>query len=156
MDGTGPFSHPPYVAPLFEPLNALPLLPALIVWTLLSCAALAGAIRLAHGLLRKQPWNIVVPTTTFAAIALSLAPVLFGLYSGQMHSFVLLGTLAVVVFVLDERPWHAGAIAGLLAIKPQVALAFLIFFVARRNFRACLAVALSFGGLNALLVSRVG
>jgi len=156
MDGTGPFSHPPYVAPLFEPFTGLPLPYALIVWTVLSCAALAGAIMLARRLVRTQPWNIVVPTTTFAAIALSLAPVLFGLYSGQMHSFVLLGSLAVIVFVLDDKPWHAGAIAGLLAIKPQVALAFLIFFLARRNVRACLAAALAFGGLNALLVSRVG
>ena len=156
MDGTGPFSHPPYVAPLFEPLIAFPLLPALIVWTVLSCAALAGAVMLAQRLLRKQPWQIVMPTTTFAAIALSLAPVLFGLYSGQMHSFVLLGTLAVIVFALEDKPWHAGAIAGLLAVKPQVALAFLIFFLARRNVRACVAAAIAFAGLNALLVSRVG
>jgi hypothetical protein len=156
MDGTGPFSHPPYVAPLFEPLTGLPLPLALIVWTLLSCAALAGAVMLSQRLVRREPWNIVMPTTTFAAIAVSLAPVLFGLYSGQMHSFVLLGTLAIVLFVLDDKPWHAGAIAGLLAIKPQVALAFLIFFLAKRNFRACLAAAVAFGGLNALLVSRVG
>jgi glycosyl transferase family 87 len=156
MDGTGPFSHPPYVAPLFEPLTALPLVPALIVWTILGCAALAGAIVLAHRLLRREPWLIAMPMRTFAVIALSLAPVLFGLYSGQMHSFVLLGSLAVIVFVLDDKPWQAGAIAGLLAIKPQVALAFLILFVARRNVKACVASAVAFAGLNALFVSRVG
>jgi hypothetical protein len=156
MDGTGPFSHPPYVAPLFAPLTGLSLPLALVVWTLLSCAALAGAIALMQRLLQKEPWNIVAPTKTFVVIALSLAPVVWGLASGQMHVFVLLGSLAVVVFVLEDKPWHAGAVAGLLTIKPQVALAFLIFFVARRNVRACVAAALAFGGLNALLIGTVG
>jgi glycosyl transferase family 87 len=157
MNGTGAFSHPPYVAPLFELLTALSLPHALIVWTLLSCAAIGGAIVLARRIVRRQPWNIdTTTTTTFVAIALSCAPVLFGVCAGQMHAFVLLGTLAVVLFVLEDKPWRAGAVAGLLAIKPQVALAFFIFFVARRNFRACVAAALAFGGLNAVLVSRVG
>jgi hypothetical protein len=156
LEGTGPFSHPPYVASLLELFTGLSVPSALILWTALSCAALGGAIVLAHRRIQRPPWNITVPTKTCALIALSLAPVMFGLYSGQMHSFVLLGSLAVIVFVLDEKPWHAGAVAGLLTIKPQVALSFLIFFVARRNFKACVAAALTFGGLNALLVSRVG
>ena len=156
MDGTGAFSHPPYVAALFEPLTGLSLPYAVFVWTLLSCAAIAGSIALAQRIVRQQPWNIVVPRTTVVAIALSFAPVLFGLGAGQMHAFVLLGTLAVVVFVLEDKPWHAGAAAGLLAIKPQVALAFLIFFAAKRNLRACLAAALAFGALNLLFISRAG
>jgi len=156
MDGTGAFSHPPYVAPLFELLTGLPLPQALIVWTVLSCAAIGISVALAQRILRQQPWNIGVPTTSVVAMALSFAPVVFGLCAGQMHAFVLLGTLAVVVFVLEDRPWRAGAVAGLLAIKPQVALAFLIFFVAKRNLRACLAAALAFGGLNVLFVSRAG
>jgi len=156
MEGTGAFSHPPYVAPLFEALTGLSLPHALLVWTLLSCAAIGGAIALAQRIVRKPPWNIVIPTRTVAAIALSCAPVLFGVCAGQMHAFVLLGTLAVVAFVLEDKPWQAGALAGLLAIKPQVTLAFLIFFVARRNIRACVAAAIAFGGLNVLLISRVG
>jgi Glycosyltransferase family 87 len=156
LEGTGPFSHPPYVASLLEMLTGLTLVNALIVWTALSCAALGGAVVLAHRLVGRHPWSIAVPMQTFALVALSLAPVLFGLYSGQMHSFVLLGSFAVIVLVLDDKPWQAGAVAGLLAIKPQVALSFLIFFVARRNFKACIAAALTFGGLNALFVSRVG
>ena len=156
LQGTGPFSHPPYVASLLEMLTGLSLPSALILWTALSGAALAGAVMLALRLVRKHPWNIAVPTQTLALIALSLAPVLFGLYSGQMHSFVLLGSLAVIVLVLDGKLWEAGAVAGLLAIKPQVALSFLIFFVVRGNFKACIAAAFTFGGLNALFVSRVG
>jgi glycosyl transferase family 87 len=156
LEGTGPFSHPPYVASLLELFTGLSLPSALILWTALSCAALAGAVTLAHRRIQRPPWNIAVPMQTFALVALSLAPVMFGLYSGQMHSFVLLGSLALIVLVLDDKPWHAGAVAGLLTIKPQVALSFLIFFVARRNFKSCIAAALTFGGLNALLVSRVG
>jgi hypothetical protein len=128
----------------------------LIVWTVLSCAAIAGSIALAHRIVRQPPWNIVIPRATVVAIGLSFAPVLFGVCAGQMHAFVLLGTLAVVVFALEDKPWRAGALAGLLAIKPQIALAFLIFFGATRNFRACLAAALAFAGLNVLLIGRVG
>ena len=156
LEGTGPFSHPPYVASLLERFTGLSLPSALILWTALSCTALAGAVTLAHRRIQAPPWNIAVPTQTCALIALSLAPVMFGLYSGQMHSFVLLGSLAVIVLILDDKPWHAGAVAGLLTIKPQVALSFLIFFVARRNFKACIAAALTFGGLNGFLLSRVG
>jgi hypothetical protein len=156
LEGTGPFAHPPYVAPLLEMLTGLSLPLALIAWTALSGAALVGAAALARRLLQKHPWNIVVPTRTFTLIALSLAPVLFGLYSGQMHAFVLLGSLAVVKLALEDKPWHAGAIAGLLAIKPQVGLSFLIFFLVRLDFRACTAAALSFGGLNALFIGTVG
>jgi hypothetical protein len=89
-------------------------------------------------------------------VTFSLAPVLFGLYSGQMHAFVLFGSLLAVLLVLDSKPWHAGAIVGLLAIKPQVALGFLIFFLARKDFRALTTAALGFAGLNALLVKSVG
>ncbi len=156
LEGTGPFSHPPYVASLLEPLTGLSLPNALLLWTLLSCAALAGAVVLAQRLVRRQPWTITVAPATLAVVGLSTAPVLFGLYSGQMHAFVLLGILAAIMFVLDDKPWHAGAVAGLLAIKPQVALGFLIFFVARRSLKACVGAALTCGGLNALLVSRVG
>jgi hypothetical protein len=156
LDGTGPFSHPPYVASLLEPFTGLSLPMALIVWTALSCASLALAAWLAVRLVRRAPWSSAVPTRTYVVIALSLAPVLFGLYSGQMHSFVLLGVLAAVVFVLDGKSWQAGAIVGLLAVKPQMALSFLILFLARRDFKALLAAALVFGGLNAVLVSRVG
>ena len=156
LEGTGPFSHPPYVASLLEPLSGLSLPDALLLWTALSCAALGGAVVLAHRLVRRQPWNMTVAPATVAVIGLSSAPVLFGLYSGQMHAFVLLGILAAIVFVLDDKPWQAGAVAGLLAIKPQVALSFLIFFVARRSLKACIAAALTVGALNALLVGRVG
>jgi hypothetical protein len=156
MDGTGPFSHPPYVAPLLAALTVLPLPYALILWTLLSFAALAGAIALVQRLIRKEPWNLVVPMRTLVVIALSLAPIVWGLCAGQMHAFVLFGSLAVVVFVLEDKPWHAGAVAGLLTIKPQVALAFLIFFVVRRNIRACVAAVLAFGCVNALLIGAVG
>jgi arabinofuranan 3-O-arabinosyltransferase len=156
LEGTGPFSHPPYVASLLELVTGLSLPYALIIWTGFSCVALAGSIWLVHRLVRKHLRSLHVPTQALAVTALSLAPVLFGLYSGQMHTFVLLGSVAVVLLVLDEKPWQAGAVAGLLAIKPQVTLAFLIFFVARRNVRAFIAATLAFIGLNALLVGMVG
>src|SRR5262245_28258597 len=156
MAGTGAFSHPPYVAPLFEVFTGLSLRVALILWNALSCAALGGALWLAIRLIRRHPWNIDVPTGVVAVGALSLAPVLFGLYSGQMHSFILLGSIAVVVLVLDHKSWQAGAIVGLLAIKPQIALSFGLLFVVRRDLRACIAAVLTFAGLNALLIGRVG
>lgn len=156
LPGTGAFSHPPYVAPLFEMFTALSLPVALILWNALSAAALGGALWLAVRLIRRHPWSLDASTRVITVAGLSTAPVLFGLHSGQMHSFILLGSIAVVVLVLDGKSWQAGAIVGLLAIKPQIALSFGLLFIVRRDLRACIAAAVTFAGLNGLLIGRVG
>jgi hypothetical protein len=153
LDGTGPFSHPPYVAPLLEAFSNFSLPVALAVWTALSCLALLGSIGIARRIVGAELSRFGITSRTLVVIALSLAPVVAGLYSGQMHMFVLLGALGVVALSLAGRPALAGVVAGLLAVKPQLALSFGLFFLARAELRACIAAACAFAGLNAVLIT---
>ena len=156
LPGTGPFSHPPYVAPFLEVFSYLSLPMALAIWSALSCAALAASIVLIKRLFREELARLGISTGTLVAIVLSSAPIVLGLYSGQMHTFVLLGAVAAVALSLNQRSVAAGVVAGLLAIKPQLALSLGVFFIARRDLRACLAAMLSFVALNGVLIGAAG
>ena len=156
LAGTGPFSHPPYVAPVLEVFSYLPLPLALAIWAALSCAALAGSVLLIRRLFSEELARLGISTGTLVVIVLSCAPIVLGLYSGQMHTFVLLGAISVVTLSLTQRSLAAGAVAGLLAIKPQLALSLGLFFLARRDFRACAATMISFGALNAMVIGTAG
>jgi hypothetical protein len=155
LTGTGPFSHPPYVAPLLEGFSLLPLTSALAVWMALSCLALCGCLVLVRSLFAPELTRAGISTRTLVVIAFSAAPVVAGLYSGQMHTFALLASLAVIVFTLNDRPWFAGIVTGLAAIKPQLALAFGLFFLARGYWQALTGAAVTFAALNATVFVQV-
>jgi hypothetical protein len=156
LPGTGPFSHPPYVAPVLEVFSYAPLPVALMIWAALSCAALAGSVLLIRRLFSEELARLGISTGTLVVIVLSCAPIVLGLYSGQMHTFVLLGAIGVVALSLTQKSLAAGAVVGLLAIKPQLALSLGLFFLARRDLRACAAALLSFGALNAMVIGIAG
>jgi hypothetical protein len=121
-----PWVHPPAVALLLAPLGALPILPAFAVMTALGTAALAvAAYRLAplaaagqrH---RLYPFALLAPTSTIA------------LTQGQTTPEVLL----LVAGAIGARPFVAGLLLGLTAIRPQTLP---LFGVAALGDRARLA-----------------
>jgi hypothetical protein len=104
-----PWVHPPAVALLLAPLGALPILPAFAVMTAIGTAALAiAAFRLAplaapgqrH---RLYPFALLAPPSTIA------------LAQGQTTPEVLL----LVATAIGARPFIAGLLLGLTAIRPQ-------------------------------------
>lgn len=104
-----PWVHPPAVALLLAPLGALPILPAFAVMTAIGTAALAiAAYRLAplaaagqrH---RLYPFALLAPPSTIA------------LTQGQTTPEVLL----LVATAIGARPFIAGLLLGLTAIRPQ-------------------------------------
>jgi hypothetical protein len=104
-----PWVHPPAVALLLAPLGALPILPAFAVMTAIGTAALAiAAYRLAplasagqrH---RLYPFALLAPPSTIA------------LTQGQTTPEVLL----LVATAIGARPFVAGLLLGLTAIRPQ-------------------------------------
>ena len=104
-----PWVHPPAVALLLAPLGALPILPAFAAMTALGTAALAiAAFRLApltdpaqrH---RLYPFALLAPPSTIA------------LTQGQTTPIVLL----LVASAIGARPFLAGLLLGLTAIRPQ-------------------------------------
>jgi hypothetical protein len=135
------WSYPPAVLLFAAPFGLLPYLPALALWTA------TGPIVF---LLALRQWTCD-PLLLLAAVLCPAA--IFGLISGQLH-FILGAILLTVLRLRNDRPWLAGALIGLLLIKPQLALFFPLLLLVERNGRAILAAALSvlvLAGLTALI-----
>lgn len=132
------WSYPPVALLIAAPFGLLPYLPALLLWTLFGIVGFAVALRL-----WTRDWRII-------ALLLAAPAALIGIMSGQ---FALLAA-AILLTVLhwrESRPWLAGALVGLLLVKPQLALLIPLLFVVTGNWRAFAAAALSSLTLAALV-----
>ena len=131
LPGMSPFVSPPFVALLYVPWTLVPQAAALILWTVVSLAAFAAALRLMAGWapLTGRHW----PSTL--VLSLSFYPVLEGLMAGSNS------LLAVPIFALTlgalrtGREAVAGALLGLLFYRPQLALAPLVVFAIKQRWR---------------------
>ena len=138
-----PWVHPPAVALLLAPLGALPILPAFALMTALGAAALAiGAYRLAPLAAPEQrhrlyPFALLAPPSTIA------------LTQGQTTPFVLLA----VACAIGARPFLAGLLLGLTAIRPQTLPLFAVAAVGDRARLAGFGVGVSVIALLSLLVA---
>ncbi|GBH31814.1 glycosyltransferase family 87 protein [Sphingobium xenophagum] len=124
------WSYPPVALLIAAPFGLLPYLPALSLWTACGIVGFTVALRL-----WTRDWRII-------ALLLAAPAALIGLMSGQ---FALLAA-AILLAVLhwrESRPWLAGALVGLLLVKPQLALLIPLLFIATGNWRAFVAAALS-------------
>lgn len=118
-----PWVHPPAVALLLAPLGALPIIPAFAVMAVLGTAALAvAAYRLAPVASPEQrhrlyPFALLAPPSTIA------------LTQGQTTPFVLL----LLASAIGARPFLAGLLLGLTAIRPQTLPLFAIAALGDRS-----------------------
>ena len=131
------WSYPPAVLLFAAPFGLLAYLPALLIWS---------AIGPLLFLLALRQWTRD-PVLLVAAILCPAA--IFGLISGQFH-YIVAAILLTVLRLRNDRPWLAGALLGLLIVKPQLGLFFPLLFLIERNIRAMLGAALSMLGLAAL------
>jgi hypothetical protein len=138
-----PWVHPPAVALVLAPLGALPIVPAFALMTLLGTAALAiAAYRLAPLVAPTQrhrlyPFALLAPPSTIA------------LTQGQTTPFVLL----LVASAIGARPFVAGLLLGLTAIRPQTLPLFAIAAVGDRARLAGFATGVGAVALLSLLVA---
>ena len=130
------WSYPPSVMLVAAPFGLLPYLPALILWTMIGPVVFFVALR---------GWT----SDRRVIVASLLCPAaVFGLISGQ---FFYLGAALIMTALRwrHARPVAAGALLGLLSIKPQLGLFFPILLLAERNWRGIVSAAL----VGALLVA---
>lgn len=126
------WSYPPSVMLIAAPFGLLPYLPALILWTLIGPCVFAAALL---GWTRDR--RLIV--------AAMLCPAaVFGVISGQIF-FLCAALILTVLRWRHARPVAAGALLGLLTIKPQLGLFFPLLLIAERNWRAIAAAALVTG-----------
>ena len=151
LPGWSPFVSPPFVALLYVPWALVPQAPALVLWTAVVLAGLSTALRL---MARYAPLTGSHWTSTLV-LSLSFYPVLEGLMAGSN------ALLAVPIFALmlvalrTGREASAGALLGLLLYRPQLALAPLVVFAAKRRWRVvtgAAAVGAAWAAATALLI----
>jgi alpha-1,2-mannosyltransferase len=125
------FYPPPYLF-ICWPLGLLPYGWALLVWTLVP---LITALAVMSQVIKQMAPDIKAPVFIMAAF-----PALWvNLMNGQNASLSLT-ILGLGFLLLDKRPWLAGAVLGLMIIKPQLAiiLPFVLAASGRwRSFVAC-------------------
>jgi len=129
-----PFLYPPFTAFLFFPLGMLPFSWALLLWNGATLALYAAAV-----------WQAIRPRSVaaMAAVAGIVAPATaVTLLAGQVG--LLTGALTLCgVTLLGRRPLLAGALLGLLALKPQLALLPCLILLTSRQSRAFVAAVLT-------------
>lgn len=153
LPGWSPFVVPPFVALLYVPWALVPQAPALVVWTAVCLAGLVGSLLVMARLapLTGRQWRSTL------LLSLSFYPVLEGLMAGS-NSLLAVPIFALMLGALRAgRETSAGALLGLLFYRPQLALAPLVVFAAKRRWRL-IAGAAGVGAvwvvLGAFLVGR--
>jgi hypothetical protein len=143
------FLSPPPLAWLTVPLTPLGAAGGFYAWTALSLAALVAAWWLAApgaGRLRSL-WLLG---------ALAWYPVLYSLSLGQPAMVVLLAIAACWALAEAGKPYLAGAALGLMAVKPQLALALPLVLLVAGRWRIVAGWAMATAILAALSVAVIG
>jgi len=131
LPGLNPFIWPPFVALFYAPWAFVPQGPAFILWTAcsLACLVVALVVMARVAPLSGRHW----PSTVL--LSLSFYPVLEGLMAGS-NSLCSLPIFALMYRALRAgNDTTAGALLGLQLYRPQLAVAPLIVFAAKRRWR---------------------
>jgi hypothetical protein len=109
------YISPPPLAWLVAPLTSLPFQWAYLVWS----AALVLALVLT--------WRLAAPgngrlRVIYLVAAIGWLPVIYGLQLGQPGMLVALGVAACYAFLQRDRELAAGAVLGVMVLKPQLAI----------------------------------
>ena len=146
--------HPPASVLLVLPLGMVNYQDAVLIWNLVSLAALAGSIWLVGRELRIRVslWSLA----PMVALVLLCAPLSSQLYHGQWNLVILLMVTGVWIAARRDRPSWAGGLLGLAtAIKLFPGFLFL-YFVLRRDWRSVFAGLIAFLVVNGVTAALFG
>lgn len=158
-----PFTYPPLAAVLFATLTVLPWWVAVTLVSGVGLAGLALACWLAAARLRYEPAGSDEPAGSragvmlLAAAAAGIAPLMEPVNQtvsfGQIN--LLLAGAVTADCLLRRTPWPRGALIGVAAAVKLTPAAFVLFFLARRQWRPALVAIASFAaaGLLGLLLA---
>lgn len=139
--GLNPFHNPPPLALIMAPFALLPLPDAYLAWLVVSSALTVVAVALPlWG--RPGGWAATVLLLSYTAVFVSLV-------WGQVNSLFMLFLSGALVSMRCDRPWLAGALTGLLWLKPQFAILFPVIFLLKRRWR-------EFAGMMVVLSALIG
>ena len=125
-----PWVYPPSFLLLVLPFGMMGFFTAYLLFQAITGGALVAALRAGE-----------LKAGTIAAVLLSPAAAI-SVIDGQL-AFMIAAILAGGFFLLERRPWIAGAILGLLTLKPQFALMAPLALIAGGSWRAFVGAAVS-------------
>ncbi len=132
--GLSSFLYPPPFLLVCLPLGLVPYFVSLVGWL-----ATTG---LAYGLMLRR-WLGTHQTATLTILAF---PAIFTNIGHGQNGFLTAALLGSALWLLDRRPWLAGALLGALVVKPQIAFAVPVLVVASGRWRVML------GGIGSALL----
>ena len=125
-----PWVYPPSYLLLLLPFGSLGLVASLVAFQLITGAALVAAVSIGA---RGDPWAKAIGLGALVCPAASI-----NVLDGQ-NGFLSAAILIAGLRLLDTRPLAAGAVLGLMTIKPQFAILAPVALLACREWRALLA-----------------
>ncbi len=141
------FYPPPYLL-LLWPFGWLPYGAAVLTWLTVTNALAIFALYRGLKALAPNVRPAIIPLLAFPALWINLG-------CGQ-NGALTLALLAGGALWLDRRPWLAGAILGLLVIKPQLAIVLPVALLVCGRWKPLLAMGLSALALSGLAWLAVG
>lgn len=124
--GYNPYPNPPVLALLYLPLTLLPIPVAYLLTWVIGLAAFVAAVALP---LRGVPY-----ARTSAVLMLTFAGVITTQFEGQPYGVMLLALTLALLALAGGRPLLGGSLLGLLWLKPQYAVLFLLVLVLKRRW----------------------
>ena len=143
------FVSPPPLAWLVTPLTLLPYRLAYWIWSAVLVAALVLV------------WQLAAPgrgraRVLFLVAAIGWLPVIYGLQLGQPALLVAAAVAACYALLRRDQDWAAGAVLGVMVLKPQLALLVPIALLVTGRWRAFVASAIVIGVLAAASAIALG
>ncbi len=143
------YVSPPPLAWLVMPLTLLPYQVAYWLWS----ALLVGALVLA--------WHLAAPGSgrarvIFLVAAIGWLPIIYGLQLGQPALFVAAGVAACYALLQRGRDVEAGAVLGVLVLKPQLALLVPVVLLVSGRWRAFASSVVVLAVITAASVAVLG
>lgn len=136
-----PFTYPPVSAMLFTAIAIMPMDVAIAVITGLSLLALV----VVAVIVVKRPWPAVVAVVVGGVL---LEPARLTLSFGQVN--LVLMALVAADCLLPRTPWPRGVLIGVAAAVKLTPIAFVLFFVAHRQWRPVGWAIAGFAGMTLL------
>lgn len=145
--------YPPSSLVMLAPFAMLPAIPAHILWTAFNIAMLVVLVASVAELGKLRSWD---DRLLLFACVLGSAAGLNALESGQPAMGACAGVALAAVAVCRGRPTTAGLLLGLAAaLKFQVVLPFIVFYLFLRHWRVVLTAALTFALPMVIGIGRI-
>ena len=133
LPGLNPFISPPYVAFAYSFLTYLPLPWSLALWSGLALIFVFLAILC---ITQYFPQIDGLNRRHLIVVSLSFMPFFVGFQAGQNHAITLVLVTGILAAAFCEKWFLAGALAGGMIYKPQLAIGLLIVWLVWRNTKA--------------------